>query len=37
MSQAEGKLIEYETGFKLAAVRRVGAGPPLIYSGANNN
>ena len=26
MSQAEGKLIEYETGFKLAAVRRVLAG-----------
>jgi transposase-like protein len=26
MSQAEGKAIEYETGFKLAAVRRVLAG-----------
>jgi transposase len=26
MSQAEGKPIEYETGFKLAAVRRVLAG-----------
>ena len=30
MSQAEGKLTEYETGFKLAAVRRVLAGESVI-------